>query len=170
MAIFNPIKWLLGFFSLDLGIDLGTANTLVNVRGKGIVINEPSWVAIDRRTREPQKIGAAAKAMVGRAPANMVTLRPLRDGVISEYDITQAMLEYFISKAHENSIVIFPHSRVVIGIPSGATEVEKRAVYDAAMSAGARECYMIQEPAAAAIGAGLPINEGFGNMIVDIGG
>ena len=170
MAIFNPIKWLLGFFFLDLGIDLGTANTLVNVRGKGIVINEPSWVAIDRRTREPQKIGAAAKAMVGRAPANMVTLRPLRDGVISEYDITQAMLEYFISKAHENSIVIFPHSRVVIGIPSGATEVEKRAVYDAAMSAGARECYMIQEPAAAAIGAGLPINEGFGNMIVDIGG
>ena len=170
MAIFNPIKWLLGFFSLDLGIDLGTANTLVNVRGKGIVINEPSWVAIARRTREPQKIGAAAKAMVGRAPANMVTLRPLRDGVISEYDITQAMLEYFISKAHENSIVIFPHSRVVIGIPSGATEVEKRAVYDAAMSAGARECYMIQEPAAAAIGAGLPINEGFGNMIVDIGG
>jgi rod shape-determining protein MreB len=170
LAIFNPIKWLLGFFSLDLGIDLGTANTLVNVRGKGIVINEPSWVAIDRRTREPQKIGAAAKAMVGRAPANMVTLRPLRDGVISEYDITQAMLEYFISKAHENSIVIFPHSRVVIGIPSGATEVEKRAVYDAAMSAGARECYMIQEPAAAAIGAGLPINEGFGNMIVDIGG
>lgn len=170
MAIFNPIKWLLGLLSLDLGIDLGTANTLVNVRGKGIVINEPSWVAIDRRTREPQKIGAAAKAMVGRAPANMVTLRPLRDGVISEYDITQAMLEYFITKAHENSVVIFPHSRVVIGIPSGATEVEKRAVYDAAMSAGARECYMIQEPAAAAIGAGLPINESSGMMIVDIGG
>ena len=170
MAFFNPIKWLLGFLSQDLGIDLGTANTLVNVRGKGIVINEPSWVAIDKRTREPLKIGAAAKAMVGRAPANMVTLRPLRDGVISEYDITQALLEYFISKAHENSIVLFPHSRVVIGIPSGATEVEKRAVYDAAMSAGARETYMILEPAAAAIGAGLPIESDFGNMIVDIGG
>lgn len=170
MAIFNPINWLLGLFSLDLGIDLGTANTLVNVRGKGIIINEPSWVAIDKRTRQPLKIGAAAKAMVGRAPANMVTLRPLRDGVISEYDITQAMLEYFIGKAHQHSIVIFPRSRVVVGIPSGATEVEKRAVYDAAMSAGARETYMIHEPAAAAIGAGLPINEGFGNMIVDIGG
>ena len=106
MAFFNPIKWLLGLLSQDLGIDLGTANTLVNVRGKGIVINEPSWVAIDKRTREPLKIGAAAKAMVGRTPANMVTLRPLRDGVISEYDITQALLEYFISKAHENSIVL----------------------------------------------------------------
>ena len=170
MAFFNPIKWLLGLLSQDLGIDLGTANTLVNVRGKGIVINEPSWVAIDKRTREPLKIGAAAKAMVGRTPANMVTLRPLRDGVISEYDITQALLEYFISKAHENSIVLFPHSRVVIGIPSGATEVEKRAVYDAAMSAGARETYMILEPAAAAIGAGLPIDLDSGNMIVDIGG
>ena len=170
MAFFNPIKWLLGLLSQDLGIDLGTANTLVNVRGKGIVINEPSWVAIDKRTREPLKIGAAAKAMVGRTPANMVTLRPLRDGVISEYDITQALLEYFISKAHENSIVLFPHSRVVIGIPSGATEVEKRAVYDAAMSAGARETYMILEPAAAAIGAGLPIDSDSGNMVVDIGG
>lgn len=156
--------------SLDLGIDLGTANTLVHVRGKGIVINEPSWVAINKRTREPEKIGAAAKAMVGRTPANMVALRPLRDGVISEYDITQAMLEYFISRAHENSIVLFPYSRVVVGIPSGATEVEKRAVYDAAMSAGAREAFMIHEPAAAAIGAGLPIEEDLGNMIVDIGG
>ena len=123
MAFFNPIKWLLGLLSQDLGIDLGTANILVNVRGKGIVTNEPSWVAIDKRTREPLKIGVAAKAMVGRTPANMVTLRPLNDGVISEYDITQALLEYFISKAHENSIVLFPHSRVVIGIPSGATEV-----------------------------------------------
>ena len=170
LAIFNPINWLLGMFSLDLGIDLGTANTLVNVRGKGIVINEPSWVAIDKRTREPLKVGAAAKALVGRAPANMVTLRPLRDGVISEYDITQAMLEYFIGRAHQHSIVIFPRSRVVVGIPSGATEVEKRAVYDAAMSAGARETYMIHEPVVAAIGAGLAINEGLGNMIVDIGG
>jgi len=170
LAFFNPIKWLLGLLSQDLGIDLGTANTLVNVRGKGIVINEPSWVTIDKRTREPLKIGAAAKAMVGRTPANMVTIRPLRDGVISEYDITQALLEYFISKAHENSVVLFPHSRVVIGIPSGATEVEKRAVYDAAMSAGARETYMVLEPAAAAIGAGLPINSDSGTMVVDIGG
>jgi rod shape-determining protein MreB len=116
------------------------------------------------------KIGAAAKAMVGRAPANVVTLRPLRDGVISEYDITQAMLEYFIGRAHQHSIVPFPRPRVVVGIPSGATEVEKRAVYDAAMAAGAREAYMIHEPAAAAIGAGLPVNDGNGNMIVDIGG
>lgn len=167
---FNPINWLLGLFSLDIGIDLGTANTLVNIKGKGIVINEPSWVAIDKRTREPLKIGAAAKAMVGRAPANVVTLRPLRDGVISEYDITAAMLEYFIGKAHQNSIVPFPRPRVVIGIPSGATEVEKRAVFDAAMSAGARETYMIHEPTAAAIGAGLPINDAYGSMIVDIGG
>jgi len=170
LAFKNPFSWLLGLFSLDLGIDLGTANTLVNVRGKGIVINEPSWVAINKRTREPEKVGAAAKAMVGRTPANLVTLRPLRDGVISEYDITQAMLGYFIEKAHEHSLVIIPHTRVVVGIPSGATEVEKRAVYDAAMSAGARETYMIHEPAAAAIGAGLPIQEGRGNMIVDIGG
>ncbi len=167
---FNPLSWLLGLFSLDIGIDLGTANTLVNVKGKGIVINEPSWVAIEKRTREPLRIGAAAKAMVGRAPANVVTLRPLRDGVISEYDITQAMLEYFIGKAHQHSIVPYPRPRVVIGIPSGATEVEKRAVYDAAMAAGARETYMINEPASAAIGAGLPVNEGNGNMIVDIGG
>ncbi len=167
---FNPINWLLGLFSLDIGIDLGTANTLVNVKGKGNVINEPSWVAIDKRTREPLKIGAAAKAMVGRAPANVVTLRPLRDGVISEYDITQAMLEYFIGRAHQHSIVPFPRPRVVVGIPSGATEVEKRAVYDAALAAGAGEAYMIHEPAAAAIGAGLPVNDGNGNMIVDIGG
>jgi len=161
---------LLGLFSLDIGIDLGTANTLVNVKGKGIVINEPSWVAIDKRTRLPLAIGAQAKAMVGRAPANVVTLRPLRDGVISEYDITQAMLEYFIGKAHQQSIVPLPRPRIVVGIPSGATEVEKRAVFDASMSAGARAVYMIQEPAAAAIGAGLPINEATGNMVVDIGG
>ena len=167
---FNPINWLLGLFSLDIGIDLGTANTLVNVKGKGIVINEPSWVAIDKRTRLPLAIGAQAKAMVGRAPANVVTLRPLRDGVISEYDITQAMLEYFIGKAHQQSIVPLPRPRIVVCIPSGATEVEKRAVFDASMSAGARAVYMIQEPAAAAIGAGLPINEATGNMVVDIGG
>lgn len=168
--VFNPLNWLLGFFSLDIGIDLGTANTLVNVRGKGIVINEPSWVAIDKRSRTPLAIGAAAKEMVGRTPANVVAIRPLRDGVISEFEITQAMLEYFIGKAHEQSIVPVPRPRVVIGIPSGATEVEKRAVYDAAMSAGAREVGLIEEPKAAALGAGLPVNEVRGSMVVDIGG
>ena len=151
MAI-NPLNWLLGLFSLDIGIDLGTANTLVNVRGKGIVINEPSWVAIDKRTRKPLAIGAQAKAMMGRTPANVVTICPLRDGVISEFEITQQMLEYFIGRAHQQSIVPLPRPRVVIGIPSGATEVEKRAVYDAAMSAGAREAFLIEEPAAAALG------------------
>lgn len=167
---FNPLNWLLGFFSLDIGIDLGTANTLVNVRGKGIVINEPSWVAINKKTREPLAIGAEAKEMVGRTPANVIAIRPLRDGVISEFEITQAMLEYFIGKAHEQSIVPVPRPRLVIGIPSGVTEVEKRAVYDAGMSAGAREVYLIEEPVAAALGAGLPISEIRGSMIVDIGG
>jgi rod shape-determining protein MreB len=167
---FNPLNWLLGFFSLDISIDLGTANTLVNVRGKGIVINEPSWVAIDKRTRQPLAIGAEAKEMVGRTPVNVVAIRPLRDGVISEFEITQAMLEYFIGKAHEQSIVPVPRPRVVIGIPSGATAVEKRAVYDAAMSAGAREVGLIEEPKAAALGAGLPVNEVRGSMVVDIGG
>lgn len=169
MAI-NPLNWLLGLFSLDIGIDLGTANTLVNVRRKGIVINEPSWVAIEKRTRKPLAIGAQAKEMVGRTPANVMAIRPLRDGVISEFEITQAMLEYFIGKAHQQSIVPLPRPRVVIGIPSGATEVEKRAVYDAAMSAGAREVHLIEEPAAAALGAGLPVAEVRGSMIVDIGG
>lgn len=167
---FNPLNWFLGLFSLDIGIDLGTANTLVNVRGKGIVLNEPSWVAIDKRTRKPLAIGAQAKEMMGRTPASVVTIRPLRDGVISEFEITQEMLEYFIGKAHQQSIVPLPRPRVVIGIPSGATEVEKRAVYDAAMSAGAREAFLIEEPAAAALGAGLPVGEVRGSMIVDIGG
>jgi len=167
---FNPLNWLLGFFSLDIGIDLGTANTLVYVKGKGIVINEPSWVAIDKRTHEPKAIGIEAKEMVGRTPANMVAIRPLRDGVIAEFEITQAMLEYFIGKAHQQTIVPVPRPVVVIGIPSGVTEVEKRAVYDAAMSAGARETHLIEEPVAAALGAGLPIDEVGGTMIVDIGG
>lgn len=167
---FSPLNWLWGLFSLDIGIDLGTANTLIYVRGKGIIINEPSWVVIEKRTREPLAIGSQAKAMVGRTPANVVAIRPLRDGVISEYDITQALLEYFIGKAHQQSIVPLPKPRVVVGIPSGATEVEKRAVFDAAMAAGAREVYMVHEPSAAAIGAGLPVNEVQGSMIVDIGG
>lgn len=167
---FSPFNWFWGLFSLDIGIDLGTANTLIYIRGKGIVINEPSWVAIEKRTRDPIAIGAQAKAMVGRTPANVVALRPLRDGVISEYEITQALLEYFIGKAHQQSIVPLPKPRVVVGIPSGATEVEKRAVFDAAKAAGAREVMMVHEPSAAAIGAGLPVNDVQGVMIVDIGG
>ena len=167
---FNPLNWLLGLLSLDIGIDLGTANTLVNVRGKGIVINEPSWVAIDKKTKRPLAIGAEAKYMVGRTPANVVAIRPLRDGVISEFDITERMLEYFIAKAHEQSIVPVPRPRVVVGIPRGATEVEKRAVYDAAMAAGARDVFLIEEPTAAALGAMLPIGEVRGSMIIDIGG
>ena len=167
---FNPLKWLMGLFSLDIGIDLGTANTLVNVRGKGIVINEPSWVAIKKSTREPLAIGIQAKEMVGRTPANVIAVRPLRDGVISEFEITQAMLRYFIMKAHQQTVVPLPYPRVVVGIPSGATEVEKRAVYDAAMSAGAREVYLIEEPRAAALGAGLPVSDVRGSMVVDVGG
>lgn len=167
---FNPLKWLMGLFSLDIGIDLGTANTLVNVRGKGIVINEPSWVAIKKSTREPLAIGIQAKEMVGRTPANVIAVRPLRDGVISEFEITQAMLRYFIMKAHQQTVVPLPYPRVVVGIPSGATEVEKRAVYDAAMSAGAREAYLIEEPRAAALGAGLPVSDVRGSMVVDVGG
>ena len=166
----NPFSWLMGLFSLDIGIDLGTANTLVNVRGKGIIINEPSWVAIDKKSRRPLAIGAQAKEMVGRTPANVVVIRPLRDGVISEFEITQAMLGYFIGKAHQQSVVPMPRPRVVVGIPSGATEVEKRAVYDASMAAGARETFMIEEPRAAALGAGLPVSEVRGSMVVDIGG
>ena len=167
---FNPLNWLLGLLSLDIGIDLGTANTLVNVRGKGIVINEPSWVAIEKKTKRPLAIGAEAKYMVGRTPANVVAIRPLRNGVISEFDITERMLEYFIAKAHEQSIVPVPRPRVVVGIPRGATEVEKRAVYDAAMAAGARDVFLIEEPTAAALGAMLPIGEVRGSMIIDIGG
>lgn len=167
---FNPINWFLGLFSLDIGIDLGTANTLVYVRGKGIVINEPSWVAVDKRSRTPLAIGVEAKEMMGRTSGNLIVVRPIRDGVISEFEITEAMLEYFIGKVHEQTIVPLPRPRVVIGIPSGVTQVEKRAVYDAAMSAGARDTFLIEEPIAAAIGAGLPIGEIRGTMVVDIGG
>ncbi|HSH03014.1 MAG TPA: rod shape-determining protein [Anaerolineae bacterium] len=166
----RPLNWLLGLFSLDIGIDLGTANTLVFVRDRGIVINEPSWVAIEKRTRKALAIGAEAREMVGRTPSDIVAIRPLRDGVISEFEITEAMLAYFIGKAHEQMVVPFPRPRVVVGVPSGVTEVEKRAVYDAAIGAGAREAYLIEEPTAAAIGAGLPIMESQGSMIVDIGG
>ena len=167
---FNPINWLLGLFSLDIAIDLGTANTLVNVRGKGIVINEPSWVTIDKRLRQPLAIGLEAKEMSGRTPNSVAVIRPLRDGVISEFDITQIMLEYFIGRVHEQSVVPLPRPRVVVGIPTGVTEVEKRAVYDAVMASGARIAYLIEEPIAAALGAGLPVQDIKGSMVVDIGG
>jgi rod shape-determining protein MreB len=167
---FRPLNWLLGLFSLDIGIDLGTANTLVNVRGKGIVINEPSWVVLDKKTRRPEKIGLQAKEMVGRTPATHIAIRPLRDGVISEYDVTKDLIGYFLSKAHQQTLVPLPRPRVVIGIPSGATEVEKNAVYDASKESGARETYLIEEPMAAALGAGMPVTEVVGSMVVDIGG
>ena len=168
--MFKPLDWLLGLFSLDIGIDLGTANTLVSLRDRGIIINEPSWVAINKRTRKALAIGAEAREMVGRTPSDIVAIRPLRDGVISEFEITESRLKYFIEKAHEQMLVPFPRPRVVVGVPSGVTEVEKRAVYDATISAGAREAHLIEEPMAAAIGAGLPIIESRGSMIVDIGG
>jgi rod shape-determining protein MreB len=167
---FNPLNWILGFFSLDIGIDLGTANTLVFVRGKGIVINEPSWVAVDKKSRRPIAVGREAKEMAGRTPKNVLVVRPLRDGVISEFEITEEMLAYFIGKAHEQSIVPLPRPRVVIGVPTGVTEVEKRAVNDAALLAGARAVYLIEEPTASALAVGLPINEVGGQVIVDIGG
>ncbi|HSM23578.1 MAG TPA: rod shape-determining protein [Anaerolineaceae bacterium] len=167
---FRPLNWLFGLFSLDIGIDLGTANTLVNVRGKGIVINEPSWVVLDKKTRRPEKIGLQAKEMVGRTPASHIAVRPLRDGVISEYDVTKDLIGYFLSKAHQQTLVPLPRPRVVIGIPSGATEVEKNAVYDASKESGARETYLIEEPMAAALGAGLPVTDVVGSMVVDIGG
>jgi len=167
---FNPLNWILGFFSLDIGIDLGTANTLVFVRGKGIVINEPSWVAVEKKTRRPIAVGREAKEMAGRTPKNVLVVRPLRDGVISEFEITEEMLAYFIGKAHEQSIVPLPRPRVVIGVPTGVTEVEKRAVNDAALLAGARAVYLIEEPTASALAVGLPINQVGGQVIVDIGG
>jgi rod shape-determining protein MreB len=155
---------------LDIGIDLGTANTLVNVRGRGIVINEPSVVAIEKKSKRVLAIGVEAKTMVGRTPGNIIAIRPLRDGVISDFDVTEQMLHYFINKVHDRLLLRIPRPRVVVGIPSGVTEVEKRAVYDATISAGAREAYLIEEPMAAAIGANLPVSEALGSMIVDIGG
>ncbi len=169
--MFSPLNSLFGIFSSDIGIDLGTANTLVLVRGRGIVINEPSVVAVEKRTKRVLAIGSEAKQMVGRTPADIIAIRPLRDGVISDFDVTEKMLEYFITKVHGQSFLPLPHRpRIVIGIPSGVTEVEKRAVHDAAVNAGAREVFLVEEPMAAAIGAGLPITESVGSMIVDIGG
>ncbi len=159
---------LAGMFSNDLAIDLGTANTLVYVRGEGIVLNEPSIVAIHQADNSVLAVGHEAKAMLGRTPGNIVAIRPLKDGVIADFDVTEKMLHYFISKVHRRRTLVRP--RIVIGVPSGITQVEKRAVRDSAMQAGAREVYLIEEPMAAAIGAGLPIQEPGGNMIVDIGG
>ncbi len=166
----NLLSSFLGMFSRDIGIDLGTANTLVSVRGRGIVIDEPSVVAIDRRSRRILAIGNEAKRMVGRTPATIVAVRPLRDGVISDFAVTERMLHYFIRSVNDRLGIGIPKPRVVIGIPSGATEVEKRAVHDAALAAGARSAYLIEEPMAAAIGSGLPVMSPTGSMIVDVGG
>ncbi len=160
--------YLLGFFSRDMGVDLGTANTLVYVKGKGIVLCEPSVVAIQKGTDTPLAVGNEAKRMLGRTPGSVVAIRPLHDGVIADFEITESMLRYFITKVHNRRTLIRP--RVVVAIPSGITEVEKRAVKDSAEHAGAREVYLIEEPMAAAIGVGLPVEEPAGNIIIDVGG
>jgi rod shape-determining protein MreB len=162
---------LFGFFSNDLAIDLGTANSLIFVKGKGIVSSEPSVVAVRKDARNGRRVlavGREAKEMLGRTPGTILAIRPMKDGVIADFQITEAMLRHFIMRAHNRRSLVSP--RIVICIPSGITEVEKRAVREAAESAGAREVYLIEEPMAAAIGAGLPITEPSGNMIVDIGG
>lgn len=165
--MFNVLSWF-GFGTRDMGIDLGTANTLVHVKGRGIVLREPSVVAIRSDSGDVLAVGEDAKRMIGRTPGNIVAIRPMKDGVIADFDVTQAMLKYFIRKASNASNFVRP--RVVVGVPSGITEVEKRAVIDAAQQAGAREAYLIEEPMAAAIGAGLPVEEATGSMVVDIGG
>jgi rod shape-determining protein MreB len=161
-----------GLVTNDIGIDLGTANTMVTVRGRGIVIKEPSVVALNKKTKQILAVGGDARRMIGRTPANVVAVNPLSDGVISDFDTTEAMIRFFIKSAHESDKRSFkiPRPRVVIGIPSVVTEVEARAVIDAALSAGARKAFVIEEPMAASIGADLPINDASGNMIVDIGG
>ena len=163
---------ILGFFSHDVGIDLGTANTQVLVRGKGIVISEPSVVAMHVKSKTVLAVGDEAKRMIGKTPSTINAIRPLRDGVISDFDTTERMLSYFIRKVHDtpSSFPKIPRPRVVIGIPSNITEVERRAVQDAATRAGARKAYLIEEPMAAALGAGLPVEEAAGSMVVDIGG
>ena len=163
--------WVYGLFSNDLAIDLGTATTLTFVKGKGIVANEPSVVAVQRvhtGIKRVLAVGKEAKEMLGRTPGNIVAIRPMKDGVIADFEVTEAMLRYFITKAHNRRTLVRP--RIIVCVPSGITEVEKRAVRDSALAAGAREVYLIEEPMAAAIGAGLPITEPSGNMIVDIGG
>jgi rod shape-determining protein MreB len=164
MPLFDTLT---GFGSRDMAVDLGTANTLVYVRGRGIVLSEPSVVAIDNRTGEVHAVGVEAKRMLGRTPGSISAIRPLKDGVIADFDVTEQMLRHFIQKVHQHR---FAHPRVVVCVPSGVTGVERRAVEEATLSAGARQAYLIEEPMAAAIGAGLPIAEPAGNMIVDIGG
>jgi len=164
MPLFDTLT---GFGSRDMAVDLGTANTLVYVRGRGIVLSEPSVVAIDTRSGEVHAVGVEAKRMLGRTPGSIQAIRPLKDGVIADFDVTEQMLRHFIQKVHQHR---FAHPRVVVCVPSGVTGVERRAVEEATLSAGARQAYLIEEPMAAAIGAGLPIAEPAGNMIVDIGG
>src|SRR6188474_1619256 len=154
-------------FGRDIGIDLGTANTLVHVAGRGILLDEPSVVAINKDSGEVLAVGEEAKRMLGRTPASIVAIRPLKDGVIADFEITEAMLRHFIQKVHHRKLIA---PRVVVAVPSGITEVEKRAVKDSATHAGAREVYLIEQPMASAIGVGLPVHEPAGNMIVDIGG
>ena len=168
--MFSPFDKLFGWMSNDLAIDLGTANTLVYVKGKGIVLREPSVVAVrqDLRSSKVLAVGKEAKMMLGRTPGNIKAIRPIKDGVIADFEVTEAMLRYFINKVHRRRS--FVHPRIIISVPSGITQVEKRAVKESAESAGAREVYLIEEPMAAAIGAGLPITEPCANMIVDIGG
>ncbi len=168
--MFFPFDKMLGWLSNDLAIDLGTANTLVFVKGKGIVLREPSVVAIrkDARFNKVLSVGKEAKMMLGRTPGNIVAIRPIKDGVIADFEVTEAMLSYFIKKVHNRRAMV--HPRIIVSVPSGITQVEKRAVRESAESAGAREVYLIEEPMAAAIGAGLPITEPTANMIVDIGG
>ena len=167
MSIFDS---LFGEYSGDLAIDLGTANTLVAVRGQGIVINEPSVVAIDKSESRVLAVGADAKRMIGRTPGSIIAERPLKDGVIADFDVTEVMLRYFIEKARERKYPWSPRPRVVVCVPSGVTSVEKRAVFEATIQAGARQAYLIEEPMAAAIGADLPIEDPTGSMVVDIGG
>lgn len=164
------INKFLGIFSNDIGIDLGTANTLVYVRDRGIVLREPSVVAMQQGTRVVLEVGEEAKRMLGRTPGNIIAVRPLKDGVISDFEVTEEMLKRFIKKVHKNKRLFAPRPRVVIAVPSGITEVEKRAVRESAYNAGARLVTLIEEPMAAAIGVGLPVQEAAGNMIVDIGG
>ena len=161
------LEYLNGFGGRDMAVDLGTANTLVYVRGRGIVLSEPSVVAVDSRTGDVHAVGMEAKRMLGRTPGTISAIRPLKDGVIADFDVTEQMLRHFIQKVHQNR---FAHPRVVVCVPSGVTGVEKRAVEEACLAAGARQAYLIEEPMAAAIGAGLPVAEPTGSMVVDIGG
>jgi rod shape-determining protein MreB and related proteins len=161
------LSYLTGFGGRDMAVDLGTANTLVYVRGRGIVLSEPSVVAVDSRTGDVHAVGLEAKRMLGRTPGTISAIRPLKDGVIADFDVTEQMLRHFIHKVHQNR---FAHPRVVVCVPSGVTGVEKRAVEEACLSAGARQAYLIEEPMAAAIGAGLPVAEPMGSMVVDVGG